>query len=71
MEFDYTNAQWKQRQPPPSMTSSNPVLSRFAPFGVYQFQRKQTGVELPIQDFSWLLQSPALPYSITCNKILI
>ena len=42
MEFDYTNAQWKQRQPPPTIASTNPVLSRFAPFGVYQFQRQQT-----------------------------
>ena len=70
MEFDYTNAQWKQRQPPPSMTTTNPVLTKFAPFGIYQFQRDQTvkglvysGLQLgtaitSITLFSYLQQNP-------------
>ena len=70
MEFDYTNAQWKQRQPPPSLTTTNPNLSKFAPFGIYQFQRKQTvkgvvfsGLQLgtaitSITLFSYLQQNP-------------
>ena len=70
MEFDYTNAQWKQRQPPPSLTTTNPYLSKFAPFGIYQFQRKQTvkgvvfsGLQLgtaitSITLFSYLQQNP-------------
>lgn len=70
MEFDYTNAQWKQRQPPTTMIPTGPVLSRFAPFGIYQFQRKQTvkgllysGLQLgtaitSITLFSYLQQNP-------------
>ena len=70
MEFDYTNAQWKQRQPTTPMVSTNPVLSRFAPFGIYQFQRKQTvkgivysGLQVgtaitSITLFSYLQQNP-------------
>ena len=70
MEFDYTNAQWKQRQPTTTMVSANPVLSRFAPFGVYQFQRRQTwrgitysGLQLAtaitsITLFNYLQQNP-------------
>lgn len=70
MEFDYTNAQWKQRQPLPTMATTNPALSRFAPFGVYQFQRQQTwrgvaysGLQLAtaitsITLFNYLQQNP-------------
>ena len=71
MEFDYTNAQWKQRQPPPSMTTTNPVLSKFAPFGIYQFQR-QSNCEVDLSILvNWLRLSPALPYSVTSNKIRV
>ena len=70
MEFDYTNAQWKQRQPPPSISTTNPILSKFAPFGIYQFQRNRTvkglvysGLQLgtaitSITLFSYLQQNP-------------
>jgi len=41
-EFDYTNAQWKQQQPPPPIIGNNPTFYKLAPFGIYQFQRKET-----------------------------
>lgn len=42
-EFDYTNAQWRQRQQSSLLTptSKNTVWQRFVPFGIYQLQRKQ------------------------------
>lgn len=70
MEFDYTNAQWKQRQKTIPTTPTRPMLSKFAPFGIYQFQRKQTvkglvysGLQLgtaitSITLFSYLQQNP-------------
>ena len=70
LEFDYTNAQWKQRQPTPSITPTNRALTKFAPFGIYQFQRNQavkgfvySGLQLgtaitSITLFSYLQQNP-------------
>jgi tetratricopeptide (TPR) repeat protein len=42
-EFDYTNAQWKQRQPVQSgpLLPTAPTLIRFVPFGIYQLQQNQ------------------------------
>lgn len=68
-EFDYTNAQWKQRQPPP-IIANNQTFYKLAPFGIYQFQRKETwkgiaysGLQLgtaitSITLFSYLQQNP-------------
>ena len=69
-EFDYASAQWKQRRPTSTMATTNPTLSRFIPFGVYQFQRQQTwrgvaysGLQLgmaltSITLFNYLQQNP-------------
>lgn len=69
-EFDYTNAQWKQRQPPPPIVASKQSFYTLAPFGIYQFQRKETwkgvaysGLQLgtaitSVTLFSYLQQNP-------------
>ena len=68
-EFDYTNAQRKQRQPPP-IIANNQTFYKLAPFGIYQFQRKETwkgiaysGLQLgtaitSVTLFSYLQQNP-------------
>ena len=43
MEFDFANAQWRQRQPLPPISRRTSSWSKFAPFAIYHFQTDQQG----------------------------
>jgi hypothetical protein len=70
MEFDFANTQWRQKQPVPTVRRRTSSWSKFAPFGIYQFQNDQQwkGVALSglqigtaitsVVLFSYLRQNP-------------